>query len=153
VAGRHVVNKLMMAFAARSTLKPVLDNLNQQNGVLEKIILQFGGAVAMLAMMHFSRADENEADLLGFYEMLRAGWDPHGFLELFARFDELEKASGRAPVPFLSNHPPTQERIAAIRRELAQVKVPVGAATDSMKFQLFKSAMAILPPPSRTPQR
>ena len=153
VAGRHVVNKLTTALAARSMLKPVRDNLNEQNGVIEKIISQFGGAVAMLAMMHFSREDENEADLLGFYEMLRAGWDPHGFLELFARFDELEKVSGRAPVPFLSSHPPTQARIAAIRRELAQVKVPADAATDSMKFQLFKSAMAILPPPPEVPQR
>jgi predicted Zn-dependent protease len=153
VVGRHVVNKLMMTFTARALLKPVLDDLNQQNGVIEKIILQFGGAVAMLAMLHFSRADEAEADLLGFYEMLRAGWDPHGFLELFARLNALEKASGGTPIPFFSDHPPTPMRAAAIRRELAQTTVPAGAETDSMKFQLFRSAMGLLPEPPKKPQR
>jgi predicted Zn-dependent protease len=89
VVGRHVINKLLLTFAARSVLKPVLDNLNESNGVIEKIILQMGGAVAMLAMLHFSRTDEAQADLLGFYETLRAGWDPHGFLKLFDHLDEL----------------------------------------------------------------
>jgi predicted Zn-dependent protease len=147
VVGRHVINKLLMAFAARTVLKPVLDNLNQSNGVVEKIILQFGGAVAMLAMLHFSRTDEAQADLLGFYEMLRAGWDPGGFLKLFAHLDALEKSSSGTPNPFLSDHPPTPERAAAIHRELKLVTVPAGAASDSLKFQLFKSAMGLLPEP------
>lgn len=51
VVARHVVNKLLMAFAAQSVLKPVLDNLNEKNGVIEKIILKFGGAAAMLASL------------------------------------------------------------------------------------------------------
>lgn len=153
VVGRHVVNQLTLTFTARALLKPVLDNLNKQNGVIEKIILQFGGAVAMLAMLHFSRADEAEADLLGFYEMLRADWDPHGFLELFARLDALEKASGKTPVPFLSDHPSTPARAVAIRRELAQVNVPARAATNSMAFELFKSAMRLLPQPPSKPQK
>jgi predicted Zn-dependent protease len=151
VVARHVVNKLLLTFAARSLLKPVLDNLNKSNGVIEQIILKFGGALAMLAMLHFSREDENEADLLGFYEMLRAGWDPHGFLELFARLNELEKSSGTTPNPFLSDHPPTEEREAAIRRELKLATVPAGATTDSIQFDIFKSAMALLPEPPKKP--
>jgi predicted Zn-dependent protease len=152
VVGRHVVNMLLLTFTARSLLKPVLDNLQKSNGVIEQIILKFGGAVAMLAMLHFSREDEEQADLLGFYEMLRAGWDPHGFLELFARLDELEKSSGKAPNPFLSDHPPTAERAAAIRNELKLVAIPAGAATDSLKFQLFKTAMGLLPEPPKEPE-
>src|SRR5579859_3114500 len=50
VVGRHVINNLMLTLQARALLKPVLDNLHKQNGVIEKIILQLGGAVAMLAM-------------------------------------------------------------------------------------------------------
>jgi predicted Zn-dependent protease len=143
-----VINKLLLTFAARSVLKPVLDNLNESNGVIEKIILQMGGAVAMLAMLHFSRTDEAQADLLGFYETLRAGWDPHGFLKLFDHLDELEKSSGGTPAPFLSDHPPTPERAAAIRRELRLVSVPAGATSDSVKFEIFKTAMGLLPEPA-----
>ncbi|HWG21904.1 MAG TPA: M48 family metalloprotease [Terracidiphilus sp.] len=152
VVGRHVVNKLVLTFRARAMLQPVLDDLDKQNGVIRKIILQFGGAVAMLAMLHFSRRDEAEADLLGFYEMLRAGWDPHGFLKLFSQFDVLEKSSGGAPIPFLSDHPPTPQRAAAITRELKQVTIPAKATANTVKFQVFKSAMGLLPEPVKTAQ-
>ncbi len=149
VVGRHVVNKLLVSFAARKVLKPVLDNLNKQNDVVRDIIVQFGGAVAMLAMLHFSRRDEAEADLLGFYEMLRAGWDPHGFLKLFDQFDSLEKSSGGTPIPFLSDHPPTPERLAAIQHELTLVTVPAGAISDTVKFKVFKSALGLVPEPPK----
>ena len=103
----------------------------------------------MLAMLHFSRRDEAEADLLGFYNLLRAGWNPNAFLKLFAQLDTLEKLQAGTPIPFLSDHPPTPEREEAIRRELKLVSVPAGAATDSVKFQVFKSAMKILPEPPK----
>jgi predicted Zn-dependent protease len=147
-----VVNQLLLTFTARALLKPVLDNLNKENGVVEEIILKFGGAVAMMAMLHFSRRDEAQADLLGFYEMLRASWDPHGFLDLFTHLDALEKSSKGTEIPFLSDHPPTPERAAAIRRELQLVEIPTGAATDSVKFQVFKSAMGLLPEPPKPPE-
>ncbi|MGB8258993.1 MAG: M48 family metalloprotease [Terracidiphilus sp.] len=152
VVGRHTVNHILAELHARAMLKPVLDNLQSNPGVVNQIILKLGGAVAMLAAMHFSRKDELEADLLGFYEVLRAGWDPHAFLELFARFDALEKASGQVQIPFLSDHPPTPQRLEAIRRELTQVQVPANAANDSMKFKVFKAAMTILPEPPKKPQ-
>jgi predicted Zn-dependent protease len=151
VVGRHVVNKLLMTFAAKTLLKPVLDNLDKSNGVVERIFLQLGGAVAMLAMLHFSRNDEAQADMLGFYELLRAGWDPHGFLALFEHLEGLEKSSSGMNIPFLSDHPPTPERAAAIQHELLGVTIPAGAASNSMKFQLFKSAMGLLPEPPKKP--
>ena len=149
VVARHVVNQLLLVFTAQSLLKPVLDNLDKQNGVIEKIIVKFGGAAAILAMLHFNRRDEAQADLLGFYDMLRAGWDPNGFIKLFARLDELEKSSNGTPIPFLSDHPPTPERTAAIQSELKLVTIPAGAATDSVRFQVFKSAMQLLPEPPK----
>ena len=152
VVARHVVNQLLLTFTARALLKPVLDNLHKTNDVIEKIILQFGGAMAMLAMLHFSRRDEAQADLLGFYEVLRAGWDPHGFLNLFAHLDKLEKSSGEMTLPFLSDHPPTPERRAAMQRELKLVTVAADASTDSIKFQVFKTAMELLPEPPQKPE-
>jgi len=149
VVGRHVVNQLMLDFTARSLLEPVLDNLHKRNGVIEKIILELGGAVAMMAMLHFSREDEAEADLLGFYEMLRAGWDPHGFLDLFAHLDDIEKSSSGIEIPFLSDHPSTPARAAAIRRELTRVTLPSGAITDTVQFQVFKAALRLLPEPPK----
>ena len=150
VVGRHAINQLMLTFQAKALLKPVLDNLNKQNGLVEKIILQLGGAVALLARLHFSRQDEAQADLLGFYEVLRAGWDPRGFVKMFAAVEALEKNGGGASIPFLSGHPPTPERLAAIQHELNQVTIPEDARTDSLDFRACKAALKLLPPPPRT---
>jgi predicted Zn-dependent protease len=154
VVGRHVIKKMLLSFEARALLRPVLDNLHKNNGIIQQIILNLGGAVAMLAMLHFSREDEAQADLLGFYEMLRAGWDPHGFLKLFAMLEKLEQDSGGVPIPFLSDHPPTPARLAAIKREITQVTIPADARTDSMAFHACKGAIRFLPAPRkpRNPQ-
>lgn len=150
IVGHHAINQLMLTFQARALLKPILDNLNKQNGAVEKIILQLGGAVALLARLHFSRQDETQADLLGFYEVLRAGWDPRGFVKMFAAVEALEKNNGGASIPFLSGHPPTPERVAAIQRELSLVTIPEDARTDSLDFRACKTALKLLPPPPRS---
>jgi beta-barrel assembly-enhancing protease len=147
VVGRHVVNRLMLNLEARSLLSPLLENLHRENGVIERMILGLGGAVETLAMLHFSREDEAQADLLGFYDMLRAGWNPRGFLQLFAQLHTIERSSGALGIPFFSDHPPTPERAAAIRRELAQVVIPKDAVTDSAEFHSCKSSMRLLPEP------
>jgi predicted Zn-dependent protease len=152
VAGRHAINQLMLTFQAKALLKPVLDNLNKQNGIVEKIILQLGGAIALLTRLHFSRQDEAQADLLGFYETLRAGWDPRGFVKMFGAVEALQRSSGGTSIPFLSSHPPTPERLAAIQHELTHVKVPEDARTDSLDFRACKAALKLLPPPPRTYQ-
>jgi predicted Zn-dependent protease len=149
VVGRHAINQLLLSFQARALLKPVLDNLHKNNGVIQQIILKLGGAVGMLAMLHFSREDEAQADMLGFYEMLRAGWDPHGFVKMFEMLEQVERASGGAPPRFLSDHPPTPERLAAIERELKEVSIPANARTDSMSFHAAKAAMRFLPAPQK----
>jgi len=150
VVGRHAINQLMLTFQAKALLKPVLDNLNKQNGIVEKIILQLGGALALLARLHFSRQDEAQADLLGFYEVLRAGWDPRGFVKMFAAVEALGENSGGSSIPFLSGHPPTPERLAAIQHELTQATVPEDARTDSLDFRACKAALKLLPPPPRS---
>jgi len=149
VVGRHAINQLMLSFEAKALLKPVLENLHKQNGVIQKIILSMGGAVAMLAMLHFSRQDEAQADMLGFYEMLRAGWDPRGFVKMFAMLDKLEKSSGGTRIRFLSDHPPTPERLAAVQRETHAVSIPNGAKTDSLSFHAAKTALRLLPEPPK----
>ena len=150
IVGRHAINQMLLTFQAQAVLKSVLDNLNKQNGVVEKIILQLGGAVTMLAKLQFSRQDETQADLLGFYNELRAGWDPRGFLKLFAALDAGEQSNGGASIPLLSGHPPTPERAAAIQHELSLVTVPEDARTDSLDFRACKAALQLLPPAPKT---
>ncbi len=146
IVGRHTINQLARELEARRLLGIVLANLSRKNGLVERVFDRMGGFAMVLTLLHYSRVNENEADLLGFYEMLRAGWDPHGMLSLFQM---LEREGARAS-HYLSSHPPTAERATAIQRELEQVRMPRGLRTDSAAFQRFKASVRALPAPAPT---
>jgi predicted Zn-dependent protease len=130
VVARHVVNQLILTLQAQRVYDQLRQNLLKNDSEVGRIIDQLGGAVALLAVLHFDRQNELEADMLGFYEMLRAGYDPSAFLKLFDKFQALESQQGSAPPPFLLDHPPTPERADRIRQDLTQVKVPANARVD-----------------------
>ncbi len=83
-------------------------------GVLK--VLRAGQAAQAIAgigdklySLRFSRGDEDQADAGGLQNMVDAGYDPHGMLDLF---HTLQTASGSGQtLPFLSDHPLTSERI------------------------------------------
>ena len=149
VVARHATNQLLMAFAARRLLQTVLRNIGTNNGVIEGIVAQFGGAVAMLTLLHFGRQDETEADLLGFYEMLRAGWNPNGFLHLFNRLAQMEQQAPSRLNQYLSSHPSSAVRADIVEHELTEVSVPREAREDSVSFAAFHLALKLLPEPPK----
>jgi len=149
VVARHSANQIMLTFKARHAYELVKNHIPQHSKMIDEVIEKLGGAVAMLAMLQYSRENELEADKLGFYEMLRAGYQPSGFLRLFQMLDVLEKQSDNHPVPLLRDHPPAADRARAIKRELAVVNVPNSATTDSLSFHAFRLAMNLLPAPPK----
>jgi predicted Zn-dependent protease len=97
--------------------------------------------------LKFSRDDEQEADRVGLQIMTKAGWDPHGMIELF---DILRRESGRDPgavETFLSTHPSPQDRKAQL---VALAGRPRGVR-DSAEFRAAKARVLKLPPPRRMP--
>jgi beta-barrel assembly-enhancing protease len=149
IVGRHVTNQLLLSFRARQVYQLVRNNLLKNNEEVAKVIDRLGGAVAMLALLHLSREDEFEADMLGFYEMVRAKYQPKGFIDLFGVFEELERRQGSSPSPFLRDHPPTPDRDARIRREMAQVQLSNDMRSDTLAFHAFKTAMNLVPTPRK----
>jgi predicted Zn-dependent protease len=147
IVARHVVNQLILTFQAKRVYDQLRANLLKSDSEVARIIDQLGGAVSLLALLHFDRQNELEADMLGFYEMLRAGYDPSAFLKLFDKFEALESQQASAPPPFLMDHPPTPDRADRIRHELTQVKVPANAREDTLSFHAFRTAMGLLSKP------
>lgn len=150
VVARHSTNKIILILQAKQMWQQVRDNLLKNSQAVQAVIERLGGPLAVLALLKYERDQEYEADMLGFYEMLRAHYQPAKFIDLFAKFEDLERKSGSHPSPYLVDHPPSPDRAARIRQELTQVQVPPGARQDSLSFRAFKAAMALLPePPSK----
>lgn len=65
-----------------------------------------------------SRANENEADLIGLELAARAGYNPNAALTLW---EKMSKASEGAPPEFLSTHPSSSSRTAALQAAIPKV--------------------------------
>jgi predicted Zn-dependent protease len=107
---------------------------------------RYGGPILLFADRKFSREEESEADMLGIYNTIRAGYDPLGLVTALAR---LSKFTGNPTLveALLMNHPLPGERVTALRAELQQNPPPKGLEKDSAEFQAAKLYLQALPPP------
>ena len=62
--------------------------------------------------LSFSRGDEQEADRIGFKNMISAGFDPKSTSYMFEKLQSLSRLSGSNELEFLRSHPLTKNRIA-----------------------------------------
>ena len=108
------------------------------------------GAAANIASnlveMNFSRENEREADTIAVELLWRAGYDPGAMLTFMEKMREQEQRRGAAPsLPFLSSHPPTQERIALIRQHLARYPADERAQRSAYTAEYREQVLNRLP--------
>jgi predicted Zn-dependent protease len=143
VVGRHGANAISRATAADSLLSEA-SRILFGDDLPAKILKQVGGPAALLALLKYSRTQEFEADLLGYYNMQRAGSSPRGMTELFAHFGEDESAADPW-LTILSSHPAPSERESQIRTELKKFPPREGLVHNSASFRATQAALKKLP--------
>lgn len=74
--------------------------------------------VQYLMTLPNSRANENEADLIGLELSARAGYNPNAAISLW---EKMSKASEGAPPEFMSTHPSSSSRISALQAAVPKV--------------------------------
>ncbi len=79
-------------------------------GAIKQMALQIAGTGAL---NFYSRKDESEADAIGFDLLRRAGYPTDGLTRFLQKL--LKATNGQQTPIFLSSHPPTPERIAALK--------------------------------------
>jgi predicted Zn-dependent protease len=124
VVARHVI-KQMQQEQTINVIGGIL--LGQNPGALEQIAAQ---VVAGGAMARFSRADEKQADDMGLDLMMRAGYDPHGMLEMFRKLLALDQGGNSSVARFFADHPGTQDRIDDISGRISRMGRTSGIVDD-----------------------
>lgn len=87
-------------------------------------------AAAQLTVLHFSREEETEADMVGLDLAARAGYDPRAGIALWEKMGAASQGQGQ-PLPFLSTHPSGDSRIAEMNKNMALV-LPVYARAKGL---------------------
>lgn len=82
---------------------------------------QAATAAAPLALFHFSRAFETEADLLGIQYLWKAGYDPDASVDMFERVESTEKRLPGSVSKLFRTHPLTADRIEKTQKNIDEL--------------------------------
>jgi len=96
----------------------------------------------------YSRDKEFEADHYGVIFARKAGFDPRASLLFFGRLQALEQRQGAVGSAFAS-HPPTRDRIRAVRDELRQMGYKVAEVVDAASRMALMETLVPDAPSSR----
>src|SRR5713101_7819302 len=95
-------------------------------------------------LLHYSRSDETQADVLGTQTLYDAGYDPRAMAQFFEKLEA--ETQGKNPPQFLSDHPNPGNRVERVDEEIDKLGgVPPNAKRDSAEFEAVKREVIALP--------
>lgn len=139
IVGKHGAEQLTKQIGFATVVQLVL---GQDPDQTEQVIADI---IATGALMKYSRDAENEADGHAVQEMYDAGLNPEGMATFFEKLRKLQKTQPTQLEQIFSTHPPTDERIANVRSQIARLRNKSGLRKDSRRFHDIKKRL----PPAR----
>ena len=143
VVGKHGVKQMTRQLGLTAAAELAL---GENQSELKQMVANLA---ANGVLMKYSRDAEREADRYAVQEMYDAGIDPEGMATFFEKLLNLQKGRPSKLKQLFSTHPPTTERINAVRSHIAKLPRKSNLKKDSKRFHQIKRR---LPPPSRTPK-
>lgn len=115
---RHSAERMSQELASQAGGSLIGAATGSKSAATQAIIGQLYGVGGQLAMLHYSRGQELEADRLGLMFMAMAGYNPNEAIGFWQRM--AAQKQGGAPPEFLSTHPADATRIAAIQNAIPE---------------------------------
>src|SRR6185295_86073 len=85
-----------------------------------KSVSALASQAAPIALLHYSREQESEADERGIFFAHAIGYDPREMKKTFEYFERLEQQAGSSTPSFLRDHPTNKQRLQDIDDEIAK---------------------------------
>ncbi|MCP5195597.1 MAG: M48 family metallopeptidase [Gammaproteobacteria bacterium] len=93
----------------------------------------------------FTRANEQEADRIGMQLLAKAGFDPKGMTDFFAKLERLSSGEARNQIPeMLLTHPRPESRAADTQDRIAMPPVRRIGPRDHQAYELAKARARVL---------
>jgi predicted Zn-dependent protease len=108
-------------------------------------IRQAASVLVPVGFLSFSRQFESEADMLGLQYMYKTGYDPEAFVDFFEKIQSLEKKKPGTMAKVFSTHPPTDDRIVAVQKNIQELlKARPEYVVTTSEFNDVKTRLEIL---------
>ncbi|MBI4553243.1 MAG: M48 family metalloprotease [Candidatus Latescibacteria bacterium] len=135
VVGRHGSKQLSKQYGLQIITSLIL---GENPGFVRQLAGGFAGFGGQVGLLRYSREAETEADLYSVHELYDAGIDPQGMATFFEKLLALHDTEPGGLEKLFSTHPPTRERIAIVRAEIAKLPPKAYAAKDSDRFHAIQ---------------
>jgi Zn-dependent protease with chaperone function len=146
VALRHgtaQASKAQLTQGAAGILGGLLGGSAGGQVVAQGVALGAGGL-----LLHYSRADETQADVMGTQVLYDAGYDPRAMAQFFEKLQA--ETAGKNPPQFLSDHPNPGNRVERVDQEIDKLGGPLSnGKRDSAEFEAIKREVLALPAPKK----
>lgn len=102
-----------------------------------------GMALLQQRQINFTRDNEYEADRIGIQTLAKAGFNPVGMADFFARLNVLYRVSTDEVPEYLRTHPVTTTRIAEAKARAGRLERET-QRSSSLEFQLMRERLRVL---------
>jgi predicted Zn-dependent protease len=117
IAARHFTRQASRAQIANIASIPLIF----LGGWTGYAVRQGAGVAVPLSFLKFSRAFEQDADLLGLQYMYKAGYDPTAFIDFFEKLEAAEKRKPGTVSKIFGSHPGVATRIKLTQRNVLEL--------------------------------
>jgi predicted Zn-dependent protease len=114
--GGERMSQMLLAQLGGMALSEALRDESERT--IDLAMLAYGVSANLLYILPYSRTHESEADYMGLIYMAKAGYDPRAAVEFWQEMAELH--GGEEPPAFLSTHPPSRERVEALKDQMPE---------------------------------
>lgn len=130
---RHMASKMDAAYGFGG-LQALIDSVAGGSGAA-RFLTKAVGVTQSLTINGFGRDQELDADATGLTYMVNQGYDPHGAIRVFERFQKLEGKSPDLLKSFFASHPTANVRIDDLTKVINGQYPDVRGATNRDRFQ------------------
>ena len=114
------------------------------NSSLGAGVMAGASGIARQSMLAFSRDEERVADDMGFDLMLRSGYNPNGFIDVFEQMNDMTSPIESKINPNSVNHPLTSERLKNVRDKISRMdtkEFKSDGAAISKKYDMVRAKL------------